>query len=488
MTGQRRSGVLLHPTALPSPYACGDLGQEAYRFVDFLARAKQRLWQVLPLSPPGFADSPYSSLSAFAGNLGLISLESLVESGELLHHELPARESEQLSSRLFKRAILKHAAQRFSRTSPDRRRAFDAFCARSSDWLEDYVLFVALHEQFGHRSWEHWPVDVRLRHPAAVTQWRKKLAMPLKVERYAQFVFFEQWQRLKDYAHGKGILLCGDIPLFVAYDSADVWSAPHRFQLDTQRQPTAVAGVPPDFFSETGQRWGNPLYDWSVMQEEDFSWWLSRLSWGLDTFDMLRFDHFRGLSACWSIPSTAPDARDGHWETVPGRHLLEKLYTRYPNARLIAEDLGTLTPEVEQLRHDFALPGMNILQFAFDSDAQNPYLPGNLEKNSVVYTGTHDNDTTMGWWWAQNPAQKQRVRELLGQPCDDMPWDLIRVAMQSRCNICITPLTDLLELGSEARFNRPGISSGNWRWRIPMPQLSPALADRLAEITCATNR
>jgi len=489
MTDRRQSGILLHPTALPSSYSSGDLGQEAFNFVDFLARAGQHLWQVLPLSPPGYGDSPYSALSTFAGNLGLVSLEQLVAEGDLKSSEIPRHQPTQVSLQVFKRAVLRNAVQRFNdNASTKRRNAFEDFCAQSTAWLEDYVLFVSLHEQFGHRSWDHWPRELRYRQPSALTLWQNRLAAQLQTERYAQFVFFEQWQRLKEYAHQRQVSLYGDLPLYVAYDSADVWAAPGLFQLDEQLQPSSVAGVPPDYFSDTGQRWGNPLYRWQELHNNGFEWWLRRLSSALEHFDLLRIDHFRGLEACWSIPSTAESAREGHWETVPGRQLLEHFFARHPDAPLIAEDLGIITPEVEQLRRDFALPGMKVLQFAFDSGPDNPYLPANLTNDSVVYTGTHDNDTTLGWWTSLDNVRQRRVEELLGRPCRNMPWDLIRVALESPSQRCIIPLPDLLCLGSDARFNRPGTSSGNWSWRLPAGRMTPAVADALAELTTACNR
>jgi len=488
MTRQRQSGILLHPTALPSPHGCGDLGPEALRFVDFLAAAGQHLWQVLPLNPPGFGNSPYSAYSAFAGDIGMISLERLVEQGDLTRDEiLPATTAQDVRSR--KRWLLQRAAGRFAATPfSSRREAFDSFCHRQRDWLEDYALFVALHAHFGHASWQQWPQELRHRSPASLDAWHGRLATEVEAERYAQFVFFEQWSVLTSYARQFGITLFGDIPIFVSYDSADVWRSPEVFQLDGELTPLAVAGVPPDYFSSTGQRWGNPLYRWDRMLHDGFTWWRRRLGWNLELFDLLRIDHFRGLEACWSIPATEPTAIHGHWEAVPGRELLQAVYADHPGAALVAEDLGVITPEVEALRREFQLPGMKILQFAFDSGADNPYLPHNLEAESVVYTGTHDNDTTLGWWQRLDPRGKQRVRDYLGHPCRHMPWDLIRTALASVSKTCIIPLQDLLSLGSEARFNRPGEAVGNWCWRMGESPFDATLAAQLGEMTARYGR
>jgi len=485
---QRQSGILLHPTALPATFACGDLGAPARAFVDFLAAAGQKLWQVLPLNPPGYGQSPYSALSAFAGDTRLISLEQLVEVGDLSKGDLPSGAIRDASERSLRKTLLHRAVRHLMAEGDSRRReAFAHFC-HHAPWLEDYVLFVALHEHFEQASWVTWPENLRRREPAALDDWRQRLATALEVERYAQFVFFAQWQELKAYASARRVELFGDIPIFVSYDSADVWSRPELFQLDDQLHPTAVAGVPPDYFSATGQRWGNPLYRWRDMQSDDFAWWCRRLAWNLDLFDVLRIDHFRGLEACWSIPAEEPTAVHGHWEAVPGRDLLKVLFTGHPEARLVAEDLGVITPEVEALRREFALPGMKILQFAFDSGPDNPYLPHNLETDSVVYTGTHDNDTTLGWWKKLDGHGKQRVRDYLGHACRDMPWDLVRTALASVSSTCILPLQDLLSLGSEARFNRPGVASGNWSWRMPQGSLTSDLAERLGQLTACYGR
>jgi len=488
MRRRRQSGILLHPTALPSPFGCGDLGPEALRFIDFLAAAGQHLWQVLPLNPPGFGNSPYSAYSAFAGDIGMISIERLVEAGDLNSSESLPPPPTATEARSRKRELLKQAARRFATTPSRRHEAFDSFCQRQRSWLEDYALFVALHAHFGQVSWQQWPRELRFRDPAALEAWRGRLATEVETERYAQFVFFEQWHELKTYAHQFGVSLFGDIPIFVSYDSADVWKNPELFQLDGELHCTAVAGVPPDYFSSTGQRWGNPLYRWDTLLHEDFGWWRRRLAWNLELFDLVRIDHFRGLEACWSIPAAEPTAIHGHWEAVPGRELLQAIYADHPEASLVAEDLGVITAEVEALRRDFNLPGMKILQFAFDSGADNPYLPHNLEAHSVVYTGTHDNDTTLGWWQKLDAPGKQRLRDYLGHPCRHMPWDLIRTALASVSDTCIIPLQDLLSLDSKARFNRPGEARGNWSWRMDRESLTPHLATQLGEWTARYGR
>ncbi len=469
---QRTSGILLHPTALPGPFGVGDLGDEAFAFVDFLARAGQGVWQVLPLGPTGYGHSPYNALSAFAGNPALIDLRQLVACGDLdqarlakaMMTESPLDFSQ---GHQLKEELLTLAGRTFF-TSADkgRRDAFARYCDESAWWLDDYSLFMALRLEFNGRHWTDWPAGLRRRETEVLQQWRERLDGACNLHRYRQFVFAGQWQALKTYANGRGIRLFGDIPIFVAGDSADVWANQHLFQLDRDGRPTAVAGVPPDYFSATGQRWGNPLYRWDLLVEEDFAWWQRRFDAQLQTTDMVRIDHFRGFQACWSIPADEPTAVKGHWEEVPGRALFEKLRTTRGSLPIIAEDLGIITPDVEALREEFGFPGMKILQFAFDSGPDNPYLPQNHIPGCVVYTGTHDNDTTLGWWRKLSVAQKHRVREVLGKKLLDMPRDFVELAMASVAELCVIPLQDVLGLGSEARFNTPGQAAGNWSWRM----------------------
>ncbi len=485
---QRASGILLHPTALTGPFKVGDLGKEAFLFVDFLVRAGQSIWQILPLGPTGYGNSPYNALSAFAGNPALINLQQLVDCNDLHESHLdaaikssPGINFNQMLARK-NNLLLKAGQQFFSKPTTERHQAFDTFCHEQSDWLEDFSLFMALRETFAEQAWPEWPEGLRTREPEVLREWRGKLEENCRLYKYQQFIFAGQWHKLKAYANRNNVLIFGDIPIFVAYDSADVWANQHLFQLDDQGRPTAVAGVPPDYFSKTGQRWGNPLYRWDQLAEEGFRWWLRRFEQQLQSCDMIRIDHFRGFQACWSIPTNEKTAVKGHWEEVPGRKLFEKLREQGTDLPIIAEDLGIITPEVEKLRDDFAFPGMKILQFAFDSGPDNPYLPENHTVNSVVYTGTHDNDTTLGWWRGLTKEQKNQVRDYLGMRHPDMPWELIRLAMSSIAKLCVIPCQDILGLDRTARFNTPGRATGNWDWQMASDSLTNKLADRLRKL------
>jgi 4-alpha-glucanotransferase len=486
---QRASGILVHPTALPGPFCIGDLGKEAFLFIDFLSRAGQSVWQILPLGPTGYGHSPYNALSAFAGNPVLIDLKQLVDRGDLNDSRLGAviKRSAVINFsevHTLKNTLLQEAGQQFFKKSPSaRRQTFDRFCCEQSDWLEDFSLFMALRDTFGGQAWTEWPTALRRREPEALNEWRERLKGACLLYSYQQFVFTEQWRKLKEYANRKGVQVFGDIPIFVAFDSADVWANQDLFQLDDQGQATAIAGVPPDYFSATGQRWGNPLYRWDRLAEDGFVWWLKRFAHQLQSSDMVRIDHFRGFQACWSISPTEATAINGHWEDVPGRKLFEKLREQRTTLPIVAEDLGVITPEVEKLRDEFGFPGMKILQFAFDSGPDNPYLPENHTNNSVVYTGTHDNDTTLGWWRGLTKEQKNRVCDYLGTRRPQIPWDLITLAMASTADLCILPLQDVLSLGKVARFNTPGHAMGNWEWQTRPDALTDELADRLRRLT-----
>jgi 4-alpha-glucanotransferase len=486
---QRASGILLHPTALTGPFKVGDLGKEARLFIDFLSKAGQSIWQILPLGPTGYGHSPYNALSAFAGNPVLIDLQQLVDSGELdrSHLELAIERSIDLDFgrvESVKNTLLLEAGQRFFKEARGtRREAFNTFCKVQSDWLEDFSLFMALRENFSGQAWFDWPDDLRIRQQNTLSEYKTELAESCLLHKYRQFVFAEQWAALKGYANLKGVRIFGDIPIFVAYDSADVWANQHLFQLDEHGRAEAVAGVPPDYFSKTGQRWGNPLYRWDRLAKEDFHWWQRRFEHQLQCSDMIRIDHFRGFQACWSIPAKEKTAVNGHWEEVPGRELFTKLFAQSTDLPIIAEDLGIITPEVEKLRDDFGFPGMKILQFAFDSGPENPYLPENHIANSVVYTGTHDNNTTLGWWQELTKAQKDQVREHLGTHHPEIPQDLIRLAMSSVAKLCIIPCQDILGLGSRSRFNTPGRATGNWEWQMKQEALTEELAERLLQLT-----
>jgi 4-alpha-glucanotransferase len=479
MSNQRRSGVLLHPTSLPGRQPVGSLGQEAFDFVDFLVAAGQSVWQLLPLGPTGYGDCPYSCYSAFAGNPLLINLEKLVATGDLSRDDLPepAPATDRVDFTLAANRqlpVLASACRRFhEQASPQRRQAFQSFCLGQLSWLNDYAFFEAMRQSQGGKSWQHWPAAVRRREEAALRQWGEKLQEQIGWHKYLQFVFFEQWFELKEYANRQGISLFGDLPIFVAENSADVWANRPLFYLDDADRPTLVAGVPPDYFSKTGQRWGNPLYNWEQLAATDYAWWLARFTWNLRLYDLVRVDHFRGFVACWAIPAEEPTAVQGYWKPVPGRELFKRLLDKFDRLPIIAEDLGVITPEVEELRDQFGLPGMKILQFAFDSGPGNPYLPHNHLPNSVVYTGTHDNNTSLGWWRALTPQQRQQVCDYLKRPCQEMPWPLIETALASVAELAIIPLQDLLGLDDGARMNRPGTAAGNWRWRF-FPDSIPA--------------
>ncbi len=465
----RRAGILLHPTSLPGKGAHGSLGAEAFRFVDRLAECGITLWQMLPLGPTHGAahefGSPYQCLSSHAGNPNLICLDALRAEGWLKDAETG----------------LEAAYQGFiRRASPADRAAFSAFVACEADWLEDFALFMALREQQGQVAWFHWPEPLRDRDPAALKTARAALHARIDGVRFEQFVFARQWQDLKAYAHAKGVLLFGDMPIYVAHDGAEVWSHPELFSVDAQGQVEEVAGVPPDYFSETGQRWGNPLYRWERHAANGFAWWKARFASHMRLFDLVRIDHFRGLEAYWSIPAACKTAVDGHWVKAPGDELLTALHDAFGPLPVVAEDLGIITEEVTELRQKHHLPGMRILQFAFDGSPDNPYLPHNHTLDSVVYTGTHDNDTTLGWWSALDEEARQHVVDYLGESCESMPLHLMRVALESVANLVILPLQDVLALGSEARMNTPGTTEGNWHWRFAWSQWPEEASLRLA--------
>lgn len=467
---QRRTGLLLHPTSLPS----GRLGQDAYRFIDRLAECGVSLWQMLPLGPTHSDGSPYQCLSAHAGNPALIDRE-------LLAHEWG--EEGQASS-------LEAAESGFlARARPHLREAYAAFLETQAFWLEDYALFMALRQEQGGRAWYEWPAPLRAREPSAMREARMRLRRSIDQVRFEQFIFFYQWQKLKDYAHRKGIFLFGDVPIYVAHDSAEVWARPELFSVDAEGRAEDVAGVPPDYFSATGQRWGNPLYRWERHIAEGFAWWKARLATQLAMFDLIRIDHFRGLEAFWAIPAACETAIDGRWIKAPGDALLTALREHFGQLPLVAEDLGIITQEVVALRQRHGLPGMRILQFAFDGHPENPYLPHNHTVDSVVYTGTHDNDTTLGWWHRLDEATRQRVLAYLGHPHDPMPWPLIYAALESVASLVILPLQDVLGLGSEARMNTPGTTEGNWQWRFTWAQWDEACCQKLRQaIECYGRR
>lgn len=494
MLTERASGILLHPTALPGSCGIGDFGETSRKFVDFLRDCGQKIWQILPLGPTGYGDSPYSSFSAFAGNPLLICLDTLVASGELRRDEIgsPSFPEEVVDFGAvapFKLAQLRRASARFSQTATAERRArFTAFCAEESYWLDDYALYSAIRRFQGDRPWFEWPAELRDRDAAALAGVRSQLHAEIATEIYQQFVFAEQWQAIRCYAHGQGVRILGDLPIFVADDSADVWAHRSYFQLDQGGRTLRVAGVPPDYFSATGQRWGNPLYDWDVLKGDGFSWWIDRLRRNLSLYDLIRIDHFRGFSACWSIPGGELTAIHGRWEEVPGREFFAAATASLGPLPVIAEDLGYITPDVEALRDDFGYPGMKILHFAFGGGAENSYLPHNYGQNSVVYTGTHDNDTTLGWWRQLSAEERSRVVRYLGREGGDPVAELMRLASASVSRLCIFPLQDLLRLDSAARFNRPGAPVGNWQWRCSEKTFSSEYAEFIKDLTLRYGR
>lgn len=471
---QRRAGILLHPTSLPGPLKHGDLGHGAYRFVEFAAAAGFTIWQVLPLGPTHEDGSPYQCLSAHAGNPLLISLDWLRDRGWLTLPDQPGGDG------AFRRLALTEAFDNFARQADATWQAKLAdFSAEQAHWLDDYVLFIALRGEQGNRPWMYWPADLRHRDKKALAAARRRLAKEIEQIRFEQFIFFTQWSELKAYAAQHDILLFGDMPIFVAQDSTDVWACRELFEVDIEGKPQRVAGVPPDFFSETGQLWGNPLYDWQAMAKDGFAWWVERMRTHLLLFDMVRIDHFRGLEAFWAIPADAETALSGAWEKAPGEALLERLHDAFHQLPVIAEDLGFITPEVHALRRQFGLPGMLILQFGFDGDSNNIYLSHNHEPNMVVYTATHDNDTTLGWYQSLTPETQRYVDEYLGGSREQMPWPMIRTALRSVATLAVLPMQDILELGEGHRMNVPGTCEGNWGWRFDWSQLPTNLVDRM---------
>jgi len=484
----RRSGILLHPSSLPGPQPIGTLGQEAYEFIDWLVAAGQSVWQILPLGPTGFGNCPYSCYSAFAGNPLLINLQKLVAVGDLQATKLPTPAS--VSSKVdfaaaeIQLSLLRLASIHFAESaSPPRRQKYELFCREQAYWLNDYCFFEAMRQLQQNRGWQQWPAEIRQRQQQALHKWGLELKDEIAWHKYLQFIFFEQWFELKSYANQNGVDIFGDLPIFVAENSADVWSNRQLFHLDEMDQPTLVAGVPPDYFSKTGQRWGNPLYNWQKMAEDEYSWWRARFRWNLQLFDLIRVDHFRGFAACWAIPTEEKTAINGNWIEVPGGELFSRLKNDFGELPIVAEDLGVITADVEQLRDQFKLPGMKILQFAFDSGPANPYLPHNHRPNSVIYTGTHDNNTSLAWWRSLDSDGKQQVKDYLKRPCRDMPGTLIETALASVAKLAVIPLQDLLGLDGKARMNRPGTATGNWQWRDLPGQRSREITEQLRYVS-----
>ena len=488
----RTSGVLLHPTSLPGPHGSGDLGAAAYHFVDWLVSAGQKLWQILPLGGVGPGNSPYMSSSAFAGNLLLIDLNELQQRGWLDAADLrpdAAFSDERLNFGAvvpWRMVRLKQAAQRFAETANAQELAdLAAFKTVQADWLGDYALFMTLADAHGWRDWSEWPAALAQREPAALHAAREQHAPRIAFWTFCQWCFFRQWQQLKAYANERGVQIVGDAPIFIAYQSAEVWARQDLFELDHQGHALVVAGVPPDFFSATGQRWGNPLYRWSAHADEGYAWWVQRVRHIFELVDIVRIDHFRGFAAYWEIPADEPTAIKGRWVPGPGAALFEAIQAALGDLPIIAEDLGTITPDVDALRRQFELPGMRILHFAFGGANDNAYLPHNYDANTVAYTGTHDNNTTQGWWAQASQLERQHVRDYLALKPEDEPrihWALIRASCASVADTVIHPMQDVLGLGGESRMNLPGVGEGYWEWRFSWHQVNPSHAQQLLKL------
>ncbi len=491
----RASGILLHPTSLPARGGIGDFGPAAYAFADFLAAARQSVWQVLPLGPLGYGYSPYSSPSAFAGNPLLISLERLAQRGWLDAAQIEALPSavEPVNySAIFplKMPMLFKAAQSFLRSAtPQARARYENFCRQNEWWLADFVLFDALRARYDLECWNRWPRALVHREPAAIEKAHTEMAAELDLRSAVQFFFYEQWQALRSYCAARSIRVAGDIAIFVNFDSADVWTHPDLFQLNSELEPEVVSGVPPDFFSKEGQRWGNPLYRWDVMKSRGYDWWINRLRWAVYNFDYIRLDHFRGFSQFWEISANEPTAIHGRWVDGPKDDLFVKVRETLGGLPFFAEDLGYITPDVHELRDRLQIPGMAVLQFGFGDAGAHIHLPHTFTKDKVVYTGTHDNDTLRGWWSsAVTEKERQYVEAYLGRCDDGINWAMIRAAMNSPANLAVIPLQDVLGLGSEARMNVPSLNGGNWRWRYSPEMLRPELAEKLALLAEVTDR
>jgi 4-alpha-glucanotransferase len=492
----RRSGILLHPTSLPSRFGIGDWGETAYRFVDFLATAGQSYWQMLPLSPTGYGDSPYQGLSAFAGNPMLISPDKLVEAGHLSDTDLeeaPAFPDERVDYGPvinYKKGLLERAFANFrTQGSPDQRAAFNRFCDDQASWLDDFALFMALKEAHQLCPWHEWEPEVVTRQPGALDQQRETLAYEVECHRYQQWQFFEQWLALKRYANERRVRIIGDIPIFVALDSSDVWANPHLFHLDERLQPTVVSGVPPDYFSETGQLWGHPLYRWEAVARDGYAWWIARFRMAFTQANMVRIDHFRGFYNYWEVPAGEETAIKGRWMYGPGADLFHAVTAALGKVAIIAEDLGDFDAEsrtgVDVLQAEFGYPGMKVLQFAFGGGPGDPFLPHNFTRDFVVYTGTHDNDTIVGWYQVTSTeAERDYARKYLGSAGSDIAWDLIRLGCASVASTAMTTAQDLLSLDHEARMNLPStVGPPNWCWRLLPGALTDEIAARLRELT-----
>ena len=485
---KRSSGILMHITSLPSPYGIGSMGKSAFDFIDFLKKAGQTYWQILPINPPGYGDSPYQAFSTFAGNPYLIDLDQLVQNGWLKQEELDrvswgSREDQVDFSTMYDQRlhVLHLAWSRFHKAPAD---GYAEYLEQQKSWLDEYVLFMAVKAYYNDGPWTQWPLDIRMHQPEAMARYREQLRDEIDFQSFLQFCFHTQWQRLRAYAHENGIQIIGDIPIYVSPDSSDLWTHPELFQTDGEMHLTQVAGCPPDAFAADGQLWGNPLYDWAYHKKTGYAWWIQRVRHALGIYDLLRIDHFRGFDTYWAIPATSTTARTGKWENGPGMELFDALEAALGKLPIIAEDLGELFPSVRKLLADSTFPGMKVLQFAFDSREDSDYLPHNYPRHCVVYTGTHDNDTIMGWMHTASPEDVRFAWEYLRLTEAEGPnWGMMCGALQSPGDTVILTMQDLLGLGSEGRMNIPSTLGGNWKWRAAPDSITPELADRLHHVT-----
>lgn len=481
--------MLLHITSLPGNYGIGTMGKEAYGFVEFLVEAGQKVWQILPLGHTGYGDSPYQCFSAFAGNPLLIDLDALIDQRLLTPQEMPDESFDKESVDYgavynYKYPLLRKAYERFmEEASRLGAQQFENFCVRNHFWLDDYALFMALKDHQHGRPWSQWEHHLKMRDGNSMSHYRYELGNEINYYKFLQFIFYQQWLALKAYANINGVSIFGDIPLYVALDSADAWANPGLFDFDQNLNPVTVAGVPPDYFSETGQLWGNPIYNWKQMQDDGFQWWIERIRSSFTLYDMLRIDHFRGLAGYWAVPYGEQTAMNGRWIEAPGYEMLETLFDTLGELPIIAEDLGVITPDVVALRDAFGMPGMKVLQFAFDSGEENDFIPHTYNANSVVYTGTHDNDTTLGRFLSSEEEDKQLMRDYFHVDENDPAWSFIRLAWSTVSAIAIAPLQDLLRLDTNSRMNFPGKPSGYWRWRYKKEMLTSQHAADLLKIT-----
>ena len=494
---ERSSGILFHPTSLPGKYGIGTLGKEAYAFIDFLKKSRQKLWQIFPLGPTGYGDSPYQSFSSFAGNPYLIDFDLLIEAHLLSEEDLRdvffGDNEEYIDYGAIynqKYPLLRKAYENFkSSDNHEMKENLEHFKRENASWLNDYSLYISLKNHFNGLPWNEWAHDIKNREHGAMEHYRNELADDIEYHNFIQFLFFKQWGDVKRYANENGIKIIGDIPIFVAADSSDAWANPEIFLFDEERKSVKVAGVPPDYFSATGQLWGNPLYNWQKLKETNYSWWVERVRANLSTCDIIRIDHFRGFEAYWAVPYGDDTAINGQWEPGPGIDLFNAIKSQLGELPIIAEDLGLMTQGVIDLREATGFPGMKILGFAFDSGEENDYLPHTYTKNCVVYTGTHDNDTLIGWFQKAKEEDRQFARDYLNSRSDDeIHWDAIRGAWSSVASMAISPVQDFLGLGSEARINTPGVAAGNWQWRLRHGVLTDELAERIAKLTRVYSR